>query len=454
MTLLTVVQDVCEVVGVERPASVFPQIGTDRTMQEMVACANEIAQRIASDTREWTQMKVVGTFTGPGNNFAPPVDFKRLLLTTELWRSRQTLYPMRFISDLNEWIQRRSRHYSDSRGEWIYHGGRFLIVPDLADRVMAADGVTVVSPAETATYGYLSKNCIVLFSGGVGDHFVQDGDSFLLEERLLKLGMIFQWKMNKGSPYSEDLGTWTDALSMAFGTNKPSPIIIGRYPLGGATDYAITTPTEFSVALQGPAGPPGPQGSTGATGPQGSVGPPGAAGPPGPPGGATVTISDTAPAGAVVNSLWWESDTGNMFIRYNDGTSTQWAPVTTGFPGPSGPPGPPGAGGGGGTVIPKTANYTVLSADNGNTFTNEGAVAKIDFTLPAAAAGLVYTFIVQDFDGLRVVAAAGDTIRLANAVSGLAGNLDSTSVGSVVTLKAVNATEWIATATGGLWAVT
>ena len=36
------------------PSAVVPAIDADRTMQEMLACANEMAQRIAYDTREWT----------------------------------------------------------------------------------------------------------------------------------------------------------------------------------------------------------------------------------------------------------------------------------------------------------------------------------------------------------------------------------------------------------------
>ena len=35
-----------------------------------------------------------------------------------------------------------------------------------------------------------------------------------IDERLLKLGMIWQWKANKGSPYAEDMGTYSDALVM------------------------------------------------------------------------------------------------------------------------------------------------------------------------------------------------------------------------------------------------
>ncbi|MEY9184711.1 hypothetical protein ABIG06_006259 [Bradyrhizobium sp. USDA 326] len=39
---------------------------------------------------------------------------------------------------------------------------------------------------------------------------------------------------------------------------------------------------------------------------------------------AAVFISDTPPPGVPDNSLWWESDTGLLFVRYNDGDSTQW----------------------------------------------------------------------------------------------------------------------------------
>ena len=47
-------------------------------------------------------------------------------------------------------------------------------------------------------------------------------------------------------------------------------------------------------------------------------------GPPGTGGGASVTISDTPPASPTAGNLWWESDTGNLYIFYNDGNSSQW----------------------------------------------------------------------------------------------------------------------------------
>ena len=45
---------------------------------------------------------------------------------------------------------------------------------------------------------------------------------------------------------------------------------------------------------------------------------------PGGGGGVSVTISDTPPASPAVGALWWESDTGLLYIRFNDGTSSQW----------------------------------------------------------------------------------------------------------------------------------
>jgi hypothetical protein len=42
-----------------------------------------------------------------------------------------------------------------------------------------------------------------------------------------------------------------------------------------------------------------------------------------------VDISDTPPSSPIDKQLWFESDTGNSFIRMNDGSSTQWVAFAT-----------------------------------------------------------------------------------------------------------------------------
>jgi hypothetical protein len=139
---------------------------------------------------------------------------------------------MVFIPDPDRWTQRRLLNRYDARGEWIIMGNQMLIQPTL-------------QVGQTVKFNYLDKNGVTLASGGFGDSFLADGDSFRLDERLLKLGMTWQWKAQKGTAYSEDMGTYADALMMAMGTDSPAPIIAGRYPVSYAarTAYPFDVPT-------------------------------------------------------------------------------------------------------------------------------------------------------------------------------------------------------------------
>ena len=243
MSILSVVRDVCLAIGVNPPSAMFSPSVQPRTQAELLSLANEMAQRIAYDTREWTRLKVVGTFTGDGvvtppdptgvlvgtTMFDLPANFKRMLLTANVWRSSNTQTPMVFIPDADEWLNRRARGWISGLGEWTILGGQMHITP-------------VMPVGENATYAYLDKNCIQLYGGGYGDTFMNDADTFLLGDRLLKLGMIWQWKANKGSPYAEDMGTYSDALTMAMGSDQPAPIIIGSGTMRGNQSYTGIAP--------------------------------------------------------------------------------------------------------------------------------------------------------------------------------------------------------------------
>jgi hypothetical protein len=235
MTLLSVVKDVCAVVGVAQPAAVVTAIAVNRTMQEMFTLANEMAQRIAYDNRDWTVLRKTTTMTGDGiaTSFPMPADYKRMLLTANVWGPSSQLAPMSFVPDTDEWLNRRARNTTSfSYGEWTMLGGQLLMHP-------------VMSTGATAYYAYLDKNCVNLTGGGVSDAFVADTDTFRLDERLLKLGMIWQWKANKGTSYAEDMGTFSDALAMAMGHDSPAPIIAGRTPMSANAKVAIPSQTIY-----------------------------------------------------------------------------------------------------------------------------------------------------------------------------------------------------------------
>ena len=235
MTILSVVKDVCARVGLEIPAtSAFANIAGNRTMQEMLTLANEMAQRIATDTRDWTALRKTQTFTGDGVTtvFPLPADFRRLLKTSQVWLSSYGQAPAQFVSDPDQWLRRRINNETNVRSEWMLQGSSMHIWPAMGAGV-------------TAQFAYLDRNCVNLAAGGVGEIFQADNDTFRLDERLLRLGLIYQWKADKGSPYAEDLGTYQDAIMNATGADKPAPTFVDHASasLNAGIAYPYATPT-------------------------------------------------------------------------------------------------------------------------------------------------------------------------------------------------------------------
>jgi hypothetical protein len=136
-------------------------------------------------------------------------------------------------------------------------------------------------------------------------------------------------------------GTWPAGFSLIGPAGNTVRYGVGA-PVAGLGingDFYIDTATAFiygpktagawptGVSLIGPQGPKGDQGvkgDQGIQGPKGDKGDQGIQGYPGPAGTATCFVSDTPPAGAPDGSLWFESDTGLLYFKFNDGSSTQW----------------------------------------------------------------------------------------------------------------------------------
>jgi hypothetical protein len=102
----------------------------------------------------------------------------------------------------------------------------------------------------------------------------------------------------------------------------------------------------------------------------------------------------------------------------------------------------------------KTANYTVLAADAGTQFDNIGAAGEVDFTLPAAAAGLRYGFTCAVNQTLKIIAGASTTIANGATISAAAGNASANAKYAHLELEAVSATEWVANCATGTWTIT
>jgi hypothetical protein len=102
------------------------------------------------------------------------------------------------------------------------------------------------------------------------------------------------------------------------------------------------------------------------------------------------------------------------------------------------------------TVEAKTANYTVTTADNGKTFTNEAAAGAITFALPAATVGHWYRFKVKAAQELRIDPNGTETIALpSTGAQGAAGKY--LTANADVDLECVKAGVWEANWYTGTW---
>jgi len=76
--------------------------------------------------------------------------------------------------------------------------------------------------------------------------------------------------------------------------------------------------------------------------------------------GASVSVGDAPPTAPDPGALWWDSASGNLFIRYADPDTTQWV-VAVNQPGPQGATGATGATGPAGATGATGPNWTVGS---------------------------------------------------------------------------------------------
>lgn len=104
-------------------------------------------------------------------------------------------------------------------------------------------------------------------------------------------------------------------------------------------------------------------------------------------------------------------------------------------------------------VVPKAANYTIVTGDDpsGTIFTNRGAAGTITFTLPApsrAIEGVFYDFVTVVAQIITVATAAVDTLISDNDAT--ADSLSTTARIGVHLRLTCDGTSWIATLESGV----
>lgn len=225
MSVLSVIQSACTSgIALTRPTSVFGS--SIREMLELAGLVQETAEMIAS-AHEWEKLNRIATITGDGTSedFDLPTDYDRMLEKSQLWTSSLET-PLTPVSDRDEWLGLDVQSFDFVVNAWIKYGDQIHIKPAPA-------------AAEAIKYWYQSNLIVAPASGTNKAEFDTDADTFRIDERLLKLGLIWKWREMKGLPYAENMADYERALAKRMHEDKGSRIIrIGRPSLPRDAIYA------------------------------------------------------------------------------------------------------------------------------------------------------------------------------------------------------------------------
>lgn len=216
MTLLSVAQDVCVAVGLDRPTALVSS--TDRDYIEIYRIARDVAHMVAS-TFDWQKLQVIKTYTGDGTSeaFDLPDDYDRMMENASMWSSRW-IWAFNHIANPDEWLEMLVVPYTFINGNWIIYGGQFHFLP-------------VMEMTETLKFFYISSNIVEDSAGVAKAAFTADTDVFRLPEKLLEYGMIWKWREAKGLPYDEKQQDYNIELAQQMRRDAGSREIVRGNPV-------------------------------------------------------------------------------------------------------------------------------------------------------------------------------------------------------------------------------
>ena len=106
------------------------------------------------------------------------------------------------------------------------------------------------------------------------------------------------------------------------------------------------------------------------------------------------------------------------------------------------------------SIIPVTSSESLTAGQSGALFSNTTAVAEVDLSLPAAPSPiypLSYTLFVGAAEVFSFIAPSGVTISNGSDSSSSGGSISSNTIGNLVTVTLLSATQWIVTSIVGVW---
>jgi hypothetical protein len=202
MSLLTIIQNACDVIGIPRPNAVIGS--TDTQVRQLLAIANNEGKALAREfswqalTKEETFTTVAAELQGDLADIADDVNWQ---LTGTYWNRTKAVRTLGAVSP-QTWQARKALLVNGIYSEFRIKEKKLYLIP--------------APPAgETIAFEYVSKNWCQS-SGGTGRQaWAADSDTGVLDEYLMELGVIFRWLRQKRLSYGEEMREYAIQVELA-----------------------------------------------------------------------------------------------------------------------------------------------------------------------------------------------------------------------------------------------
>ena len=206
MSLLTLIQGVCNTpgIGINAPSVVVGS--TDRGVKELYELAQQEGKELATRAA-WQRLTKEQTFTSTAteaqaNALATDADWIVPDTFYNRTQKRQVVGPLAS----KEWAAQKAITATVLFDSFRLRGNSILMLPTPA-------------AGDTYAYEYVSLYWVDTDADGDGEaaSWASDTDTALLDERLMKLGVVWRWKKAKGLDYAEDFRTYEILVTQAIG---------------------------------------------------------------------------------------------------------------------------------------------------------------------------------------------------------------------------------------------
>ena len=217
MTLLTIVQNAADELGLDRPTDVVNSSTSDATVRQLLALANREGNEL-SDYRNWNAQNTITTITTVAGQegYDVPSDFSSFLNDTQ-W-------------DLtNHWALIGPL----SAQEWeMIKSGIVTVGPRRRFRQFGTAMKIYINPTPSASdagntlrYEYSSKNWCQSATGTGQSAWAADDDTGILDEKLMTLGLKWRFLRANQFDFSEEKSLYEEMCRVTAARDGGAPVL-------------------------------------------------------------------------------------------------------------------------------------------------------------------------------------------------------------------------------------